>query len=96
MGWAMGVTRRATERLEVEGVRLRYQTRDHRVAATRRVSFDVSKADRFIDPEISAGVPGVARRLVSPVPAIATGLVMESVVFRIVEGPTIRRRGMQR
>lgn len=34
--------------LEVRGVTLQYKTRDHRVTATYRVDFDVSRSDRYI------------------------------------------------
>ena len=34
--------------LEVDGVTLQYKTREHLVTATRRVSFDVHRADRFV------------------------------------------------
>lgn len=38
----------ATKLLSVEGVTLRYRTKDHLVTATYRVSFDVCRSDRFV------------------------------------------------
>ncbi|WP_289014341.1 ABC transporter ATP-binding protein [uncultured Methylobacterium sp.] len=34
--------------LQVEGVTLQYRTREHRVTATYRVSFDIERGDRFV------------------------------------------------
>lgn len=38
----------ASPLLEVQGVTLRYRTKDHLVTATYRVSFDVHRSDRFV------------------------------------------------
>jgi NitT/TauT family transport system ATP-binding protein len=34
--------------LQADGVTLQYKTRDHRVTATYRVSFEVRQGDRFV------------------------------------------------
>jgi NitT/TauT family transport system ATP-binding protein len=42
----MGQT--ATPLLSVQGVTLRYRTKDHLITATYRVSFDVYRSDRYV------------------------------------------------